>query len=227
MISTSKLHHYLLTETIEKGFLPGDVEMANALNVSAEVLEQSLRRLSDEHGVHLHPNTSRVWAIHPFSLAPTNFIVKSEGREWFGNCAWCSLGIAELLEGDATIQTTVGANQTEPVEIRIAQRTLINEDYVVHFPVPMVKAWDNVAYTCSVMLLFRDEAQVLDWCERHGIAKGDVQPIAAVWELAKRWYGNHLNPDWVKWSIPEARAIFESLGLTHPVWELPESESRF
>ena len=42
------------------------------------------------HGVVLHSNEPKIWVLHPFSLAPTNFYVKSEKGEWWGNCAWCS-----------------------------------------------------------------------------------------------------------------------------------------
>jgi hypothetical protein len=41
---------------------------------------------------------------------------------------------------------------------------IIDTNFVVHFPIPMRQAWDNVIYTCSIMLLFRNEAQVDDWC---------------------------------------------------------------
>jgi hypothetical protein len=100
-------------------------------------------------------------------------------------------------------------------------------DLVVHFPIPMTQAWDNVIYTCSLMLMFGSERQVSEWCARHEIPQGDVQPIEKVLELARRWYGEHLRPDWRKRSVAEARALFEELGLTHPVWSLPDQEGRF
>ena len=100
-------------------------------------------------------------------------------------------------------------------------------DLVVHFPIPMVRAWDNVVYTCSTMLVFRDEAQVEAWSARHRIPRGDVQPVTKVLELAKRWYGEHLRPDWTKKTVAEAGAIFTELGFTHQIWSLPKQESRF
>ena len=55
-----------------------------------------------------------------------------------------------------------------------------------------------------------------------------LRPIRAkVLELAKRWYGEYLRPDWTKKSVAEARAIFTELGFTHPVWSLPLQEGRF
>jgi len=91
----------------------------------------------------------------------------------------------------------------------------------------MARAWDNVVYTCSTMLLFKDENHVAQWSARHRIPRGDIQPVAQVLELAKRWYGEHLHPDSTKKSIAEARAIFADLGFVHPVWSLPSDEGRF
>ena len=100
-------------------------------------------------------------------------------------------------------------------------------DLVVHFPIPMTRAWDNVVYTCSTMLLFKDEAGVDEWSARHRIARGDVQPVRKVLELARRWYGEHLRPDWTKKTVAEARVIFDELGFGHAVWSLPAEEGRF
>nr|WP_231100851.1 alkylmercury lyase family protein [Pseudoalteromonas luteoviolacea] len=65
------------------------------------------------------------------------------------------------------------------------------------------------------------------WCQRHHMNKGDVQPIEHVWEFAKVWYGKHLNPEWEKWFITEAKAIFERFNLTHDIWSLPCENRQF
>ena len=77
------------------------------------------------------------------------------------------------------------------------------------------------------MLMFRTGEEVREWCERRGIAMGDVQPIQKVLELARAWYGDYLSPDWRKRSVDEARALFEGFGLRGPTWELPSSSGRF
>ena len=97
----------------------------------------------------------------------------------------------------------------------------------IHFPIPITEVWDNVIFTCSTMLLFDSESGIDEWCNRHGMKKADVQPIQNAWKLAKVWYGNHLNQDWTKWSVDEARDIFKQFGLINDIWTLPESKSRF
>ena len=225
-ISHGLLHHTIIQSIIDHGYAPDEKELASKLNRSAEEVAAALQALHDYHGVVLHPNSSKLWVIHPFSTAPTNFVVRTTDGEWWGNCAWCSFGVAALLNRDLTIVTALGADR-EQVEIHIRDGKVVESDYVVHFPIPMIHAWDNVIYTCSTMLLFKDEADVERWCAQHRIAKGDVQPIEKVWEFSKVWYGNHLNPDWHKWTTAEAQAIFEQCGLTHDVWKLPVTDLRF
>jgi hypothetical protein len=91
----------------------------------------------------------------------------------------------------------------------------------------MTRAWDNVVYTCSTMLVFGSEAEVDAWCDRHRIERGDVQAITNVAEMAAVWYGRHLDRDWRKWTVGEAAEIFARFELTHEVWKLPVGEERF
>jgi hypothetical protein len=225
-VLTSRLHHELLRSLVDRCVLPSRDELLIKLGCSNAELDRTFEDLADQHGVVLHPGTHRVWAIHPFSLAPTPFSVESGRRKWWGNCAWCSLGIAVLAGTTCDITTTLGA-EGEPVRLTVDGGRLSRADLVVHFPIPMARAWDNVVYTCSTMLLFKDAAHVTDWSARRQIPVGDIQPVTNVLELAKRWYGGHLRPDWRKKSVAEARAIFTELGLVHPVWALPEREGRF
>jgi Alkylmercury lyase len=113
------------------------------------------------------------------------------------------------------------------VVIHIANGEVVEKNLFVHFPVPMVNAWDNVIYTCSTMLIFKDEEQINKWVRKHNIAKGDIQPLGNVWEFSKKWYGNHLNPDWEKWTMQEAKDIFSQFNQTNKIWDLEISNTRF
>ena len=128
--------------------------------------------------------------------------------------------------GSATIETRLGAID-DRATIRIENGKLLDTDYVVHFPIPMKQAWNNVVYTCSVQLLFRDEAQVDEWCTARGIQKGDVRPIEQVWNFATKWYGRHADVDWTKWTVREAIEIFARHNLDGPVWTLSDEAKRF
>ncbi len=220
------LHHHILQFIIDKGYAPNNAELSSLLDVSDEVIVDALYALQEYHGVVLHPNSTKIWVVHPFALAPTNFVVRTDAQSWWGNCAWCSLGVAALLKQDAMITTTLGADG-EQIGIHIRDGQVAEEDYVVHFPIPMTQAWDNVIYTCSNMLLFKDKADVERWCHQHRMKKGDVQPLPHIWDFAQVWYGNHLNPQWEKWTNQQAYEIFQRFNLTHDVWCIPLSDERF
>jgi len=226
MITNSNLHYTIIKGIIDNGFAPSIAELSSTLGADKNAIEKGLKDLQEYHGVVLHPNESKVWVIHPFSLAPTNFYIQTNKGEWWGNCAWCSLGVAALLKDDVKITTTIGA-ETKQVEINIANGALQEKNYFIHFPIPMKKAWDNVIYTCSNMLVFENEDQIDEWTKKHNIPKGDIQPIENIWNFSKKWYGNHLNPNWTKWTIEEAKAMFREFELNDSIWNLQDSNERF
>lgn len=226
MINNARLHFTILDHIIQHGYAPPLNKLALLLNAMESEVEAGLYALQDYHGVVLHPHEPKVWVIHPFSLAPTSFIVKSSKGKWWGNCAWCSLGVAALLKDDVTITTSSGAHG-ETLSLHIQNGEIMEQELLVHFPVPMMKAWDNVIYTCSTMLLFRTEVEIDHWSQRHNIPKGDVQNVAKIWAFSKKWYGNHLNPKWKKWTMEEAKAMFKEFELDHPIWDLEVSDARF
>lgn len=225
------MDHATLHEAIVSTFLqhqrpPTLRELADRFACDEAEVRRGLRALAEYHGVVLHPHNDEIWVAHPFSAAPTTFVVKSGARTWWGNCAWCSLGLAHLVGGTVTIETRLGALE-EHVAIRVENGKLLDTDFVVHFPIPMRQAWDNVIYTCSIMLLFRDEAQVNAWCAARGIPKGDARPIAQVWDFAKEWYARHADANWTKWSTREAAEIFHRHHLSGPTWALSREAGRF
>jgi hypothetical protein len=220
------LHYTIIKHIIDGGFAPDLKTLSQLLDTDVSKIKRALYELQDYHGVVLHPDKPSVWVIHPFSMAPTNFLVRSARGTWWGNCAWCSLGVAALLNEDLTITTRLGAYD-EQIVIHINNGELSDKNLLVHFPVPMANAWDNVIYTCSTMLVFKSEEQISEWSGRHNIPKGDVQRLDNVWRFSKKWYGNHLNPEWQKWTMDEARNIFREFNLTGKIWDLEKSAERF
>ena len=226
MSLNSLLHHHIIDQIIETGYAPEVPELAQLCGRTESEIREGLIALQEYHGVVLHPDQEKIWVVHPFSLAPTNFTVKTQDRLWWGNCAWCSLGVAALLGQDCEINSTLGAHG-EPITLHIRDGEVLEKNLLIHFPIPMTKAWNNVIYTCSTMLLFQEESEVDVWCKQHNIPKGDVQPVGTFWEFTQEWYGKHRDKDWKKWSVTEAADMFQKFGLDHEVWRLPVGEGRF
>jgi hypothetical protein len=41
-----------------------------------------------------------------------------------------------------------------------------------------------------------------------------------MWELARRWYGDRLDPEWHPRTQAESQAILDEIGLRGPFWSL-------
>ena len=226
MITKAILHYQIIKGILDNGFAPSIKSLSDIFKTDEEQIINALHELQHYHGVVLHPNEPKIWVIHPFSLAPTNFYVQSDKGQWWGNCAWCSLGIAALLKENVKITTTIGA-ETKQIEINIINGEIQEKNYFIHFPIPMKNAWDNVIYTCSNMLVFESAEQIESWALRHYIPQGDIQPVEKIWTFSKKWYGEHLNPTWTKWTVEEAKQIFIEFELEGKIWNLDDSKERF
>jgi hypothetical protein len=226
VLDNGSLHYAILRGFVDSLRPPTVRELVHQFHQSDGVVRQALRALAEYHGSVLHPHSDEIWVTHPFSAAPTTCVVAAAGRQWWGNCPWCSFGIAHLVGGTGSVTTTIGA-LGDQVVLRFKNHALLDTNFVVHFPVPMAKVWDNVIYTCSVMLLFRNVQEVDDWCAARGFTRGDVRPVEQVWRFAAEWYGRHLDAHWQKWTVTEAAAIFRKHGLGGQIWTLPETGGRF
>jgi hypothetical protein len=76
------------------------------------------------------------------------------------------------------------------------------------------------------MLLFRSEDHVDRWCASHHVSRGAVFTPAQMWTLATLWHSRRLDPDWRRFTIDEAHAVFERAGLTGSFWRLDQPTAR-
>jgi len=53
-----------------------------------------------------------------------------------------------------------------------------------------------------------------------GVTTGKLVDLATLAELARRWYGDRLDPDWRPRTLAESQAILDGVGLTGEFWRL-------
>jgi Alkylmercury lyase len=117
-LTLGSLHHAILRNFIDYGYAPTHLQLCERFGVAAAAMTKALRDLEAYHGVVLHPHLPEVWIAHPFSAAPTLFCVQQLERRWWGNCAWCALGVAALVGGNAvTIHTMLGAEGATDTDV--------------------------------------------------------------------------------------------------------------
>ena len=69
------------------------------------------------------------------------------------------------------------------------------------------------------MNLFRSEEHVQRWLGSR--EPGATVPVTTLCDLAHRWWGDRLSPDWKPRSRDASQAILDGLGLTGEFWQLP------
>lgn len=222
----SLIHRELLLSLIAAGACPSVGQLAAQLFLTEAEVEAALHRLEANHAVVLHPGTPEPWVVHPFSTTPTLFWVCNDRRGWWAPCIWCGLGVACLVDGPVRIQSCFGG-EAEPFSLTDREGRIDPAGLVVHFPIPVARAWDNVHRHCACTLVFRSAADVPPWCARHGIRQGEIVPVEQVARLARIWYADHLSPTWTKPTIDQAAACFAEVGLTSPHWRMPRGAERF
>ena len=50
--------------------------------------------------------------------------------------------------------------------------------------------------------------------------RGGLLTADQLWELARTWYGDRLDPSWRRRTAEEAQGVFEGIGLTGVFWDL-------
>ena len=150
-----QLHVY--RTTAERGRPPRIDEVAAALSLPADDVRAGFSQLRSRRLLFLAPESGEIVMAPPFSAVPTPFAVTADGRRYFANCVWDSLGIAAALHADALVDASCGCCG-EPIRLHVeggsvraqmpAGDPLVGADEVrAHFAVPARHWWDDLVYT--------------------------------------------------------------------------------
>ena len=75
------------------------------------------------------------------------------------------------------------------------------------------------------MLFFRSEDDLRAWCRKRGTEPGPAVPMSRLWRLSQVWYGDRLDPEALRPTPAETRAIFAGVGLSGAFWDpVPREE---
>jgi hypothetical protein len=117
------------------------------LGLAEDEVADAYRRLHDAHALVLHPGSTTIRMLNPFSAVETPHRVEAGGRSWFANCAWDALGIPAALHADGVVESAC-PDCGEQVELEVRGGGLVRgADLLVHFVVPARHWWDDIAFT--------------------------------------------------------------------------------
>jgi Alkylmercury lyase len=93
-----------------------------------------------EHHVVVLDDDGQIAMAHPFAAHHGGARVQSDGREWWGNCAWDAFGIVAALNLEPATITAQGIT----LQVRNDD---IDGDAVFHVLVPAAHWWDDIGHT--------------------------------------------------------------------------------
>lgn len=125
---------------------PSVDETAKHFNLSNEEAGEIYKELNNRHAFFLEPETLSIRMANPFSAIPTDFKVHANGKIYFANCAWDMLGIPAALHCDAVIDA-VFTESNESVQLEIRNGKVTDGEYLVHFPLPFARWYDDLIFT--------------------------------------------------------------------------------
>jgi hypothetical protein len=70
------------------------------------------------------------------------------------------------------------------------------------------------------MLLFRSEEEVRAWCAGRGREVGAILGLGDLMVLARRWYGDRLDPGWRPRTLEASQRVLARAGLAGDFWRL-------
>jgi hypothetical protein len=140
-VRTFVYHHFATTTQP-----PPVGETALQFQLSLEQAAALYQELHHRHALFLDPGTTSIRMANPFSALPTPFRVHSQGKVYWANCAWDSLGIPAALHAEATIETSC-AESGQPVTLKVQNGQVVEQGELIHFLVPFRHWYDDLVFT--------------------------------------------------------------------------------
>jgi hypothetical protein len=132
----------------ERGAVPSRAEVASRMAAVDADVAAAFGRLAAARVMILRPGTLEILSFNPFAAGPTDFRVRSAGRDWWGLCAWDAFGIAAALRSDGVVRGACADVCGVPLEVRLAGEAVGALDGVVmQFALPAREWWKDIIFT--------------------------------------------------------------------------------
>jgi hypothetical protein len=125
---------------------PSVDETADAFALTPGEVVSAFQALHARHAFYLDPKTDNILMANPFSNVETPFRVHVDGKTYFANCAWDSLGIPASLGRDADVEATC-AHSGEAITLQVRNGGVSESDALVHFLVSFRHWYDDLVFT--------------------------------------------------------------------------------
>jgi len=142
-----RIRNHVYASFVGDGVAQTPEAAAAALGLDEGTVQAAYRQLHDAHALVLHPGTTEVRMLNPFSAVETSHRVEAGGRSWFANCAWDALGIPAALHTAGRIDSAC-PDCGERLELEVRDGELVRGNgLLAHFVVPARRWWDDIGFT--------------------------------------------------------------------------------
>lgn len=125
---------------------PSVDETAARFDLTHDEAASAYEELHNRHAFFLNPGTHEMLIANPFSNIETPFRVRANGKTYFANCSWDSLGIPAALHCDADVES-VCSQSGEQISLQVRDEQVSASDGLIHFLVPFKHWYDDLVFT--------------------------------------------------------------------------------
>jgi len=130
----------------ETGRRPSPGEVAERVGSDVRSVLEAYPRLRTQRVLALEPDGSSIRMAPPFSGVPTQHVVIVDGKQYFANCAWDSLGVIAALHQPGEVNSRC-AQSDEPFHLTVGPDGPEPSTWLFHCLVPAAKWWDDIVFT--------------------------------------------------------------------------------
>ena len=132
----------------DRGAVPSRAEVASRMAAADADVADAFGRLAAARVMILRPGTAEILSFNPFAAGPTDFRVRSAGRDWWGLCAWDAFGVPAALGSDGVVQGACADGCGVPLEVLLAGEAVgALEGVVMQFALPARDWWKDIIFT--------------------------------------------------------------------------------
>jgi len=141
-----EIRAYIYRHFADTAHAPSVDETATHFALTHEEAASAYEELHNRHAFFLNPGTHDILIANPFSNVETVFRVLANGKTYFANCAWDSLGIPAALHSDADVEASC-SQSGEQISLQVRGGGVSDSDVLVHFLVPFKHWYDDLVFT--------------------------------------------------------------------------------
>ena len=130
----------------EAGRRPSPEDVAERVGSNVQSVLDAYPRLRVQRVLALEPDGSSIRMAPPFSGIPTQHVVTVDGKQYFANCAWDSLGVIAALQQPGEVRSRC-AQSGEPLQLVVGPDGPEPSTWLFHCLVPAAKWWDDIVFT--------------------------------------------------------------------------------